>query len=249
VYRYFVKLKYDGTDFFGWQTQVNTRTVQGVLTKVLELTFHESNLKTIGCGRTDTGVHSSCYYAHFDLNTPIENINKSTYKLNNFLPFSIAIEEIIPVNKDAHARFDALSRTYHYFIHHQKNPFLQKYSLLIIRSLDYTKMNEAAQYLLNIDNFSSFSKLGSENKTVICKLTEAKWEKIGEQWRFQITADRFLRNMVRAIVGTLIEVGLGKISIESFKEIVQSNNRQNASASAPANALFLSNVKYSFIRV
>lgn len=245
--RYFIQLAYDGSDFNGWQTQPNEPTVQDELTRVLRLTFNQDDLKIIGCGRTDTGVHASCYYAHFDLNNAIDDIGKSIYKLNNFLPFSIAIKDIIKVEKDAHARFDAKSRTYHYYLHQEKNPFLQEYSLLLLRPLNFDLMNEAANMLLDYSDFSAFAKLGSDNKTVICKLSAAKWVKTDKQWRFEITADRFLRNMVRAIVGTLIEVGLGKISIDAFKNIAESGSRQKAGVSAAANALFLSDVKYTYI--
>lgn len=247
MHRYFIQLAYDGSDFNGWQTQPNEPTIQDELTRVLRLTFNESDIKLVGCGRTDTGVHASRYYAHLDLSKAIEDINKSIYKLNNFLPFSIAIQNIIKVKEDAHARFDALSRTYHYFIHKEKDPFLKDYSLLLLRPLDFALMNKAALTLLDYSDFSAFAKLGSDNKTVICKLSAAKWEKVGKQWRFEITADRFLRNMVRAIVGTLIEVGLGKISLEEFKGIIESRSRQEAGVSAAANALFLSDVKYSYI--
>lgn len=247
MYRYFIQLTYDGSNFNGWQTQPNEPTVQDELTRVLRLTINEKEIKIVGCGRTDTGVHASCYYAHFDLLKPIEDISKSIYKLNNFLPFSIAIATIIQVEKGAHARFDASTRTYHYYIHQEKDPFLKKYSLLVLRPLDFELMNKAAKTLLNYSDFSAFAKTGSDNKTVICKLSEAKWEKVGKQWRFEISADRFLRNMVRAIVGTLIELGSGRITLEEFQIIVESGSRQKAGVSAAANALFLSDVKYSYI--
>ena len=249
MYRYFIQLAYDGSDFNGWQTQPNEPTVQDELTRVLRLTLNEDSIKLVGCGRTDTGVHASCYYAHFDLINPIEDIDKCIYKLNNFLPFSIAIQNIIKVESNAHARFDASSRTYHYFIHQEKDPFLTDYSLLILRDLDFDLMNKAANSLVAYNDFSAFAKLGSDNKTVICKLSAANWNKVGKQWRFEITADRFLRNMVRAIVGTLIELGAGRISLQEFKTIVESGSRQKAGSSAAANALFLSAVKYSYISV
>lgn len=247
MYRYFLKLAYDGSDFFGWQTQVNEPTVQDELTKVLRLSLNDEKIKLTGCGRTDTGVHASCYYAHFDLDRKIDDDKKLLYKLNNFLPFSIAIERIIAVDNSAHARFDATSRRYKYFIHQEKNPFLTKYSLLFLRDLDFDKMNLAANALLDYSDFSAFAKLGSDNKTVNCKLSEAIWEKVGDQWIFSITANRFLRNMVRAIVGTLIEVGLGKVSIDEFHEIAKSGSREKAGVSVSANALFLNDVKYDYI--
>lgn len=245
--KYFIKIAYDGSDFFGWQSQPRERTVQDVLQNVLTQTLKLDDLKLVGCGRTDTGVHASSYYAHFDIENPITDISKIIYKLNNFLPFSISILDIFEVSIDAHARFDATSRTYHYFVHQQKDPFLKSYSYLFLRKLDFDKMNKACEALLKNVDFSSFSKTGSDNKTVICKLTEAKWEKIGKQMRFKISADRFLRNMVRAIVGTLFEVGLGKISLDEFQVIIDSKSRQKAGASAPAHALFLSDINYPYI--
>lgn len=245
--RYFIKLAYDGTEYFGWQTQVNELNVQDVLTAAIELICTLKDLKIVGCGRTDTGVHAANYYAHFDVDEAFEDTDKIIYKLNNYLPKSIAVHKIFEVSNEAHARFDATHRTYHYFIHQQKNPFLTNYSLLFLRPLNFDLMNEAAAYLLMQDDFSSFSKTGSDNKSVICKVSEAKWEKFEDQYRFTITADRFLRNMVRAIVGTLLDVGLEKISVEEFKSIMESASRQNASASAPSHALFLNDIKYPFI--
>ena len=247
MHRYFLKLSYDGSDYFGWQTQVNEHTVQDELSKVLRLTLNDNEIKLTGCGRTDSGVHAAKFYAHFDLAKPIDDPKKIIYKLNNFLPFSIAVEKIIPVDKKAHARFDATSRSYKYYIHQEKNPFLKKYSLLFLRNLDFDKMNAAAKTLLKYSDFSAFAKLGSDNKTVICNLTEAHWEKIDDQWVFNISADRFLRNMVRAIVGTLIEVGLGRISLDEFHEIANSGSREKAGVSVPANALFLFDIKYDYI--
>jgi tRNA pseudouridine38-40 synthase len=245
--RYFIKLAYDGSAFFGWQTQPNEDTVQDRLTQVLKLTLNDEDIKLVGCGRTDTGVHASTYYAHVDLKEAIPDVQKVIYKVNNFLPISIAVEKFIPVKDDAHARFDATSRTYRYYIHSKKDPFLHAYSLLFLRELDFDKMNLAAQSLLKYEDFSAFAKTGSDNKTVICKLMEANWEKKEDQWVFTISADRFLRNMVRAIVGTLIDVGLGKIDLEEFEAIIQSGSRQNAGFSAPAKALFLTEVKYDYI--
>lgn len=245
--RYFIKLAYDGSRFFGWQTQTNENTVQDELSKVLRLSLKDENLKLTGCGRTDSGVHASCFYAHFDIDHALIDLDKIIYKLNNFLPNSIAIHRIILVDPEAHTRFDAQSRTYKYYIHQEKNPFLTEYSLLLLRDLDYSKMNAAAKKLMEFDDFSAFAKTGSENKTNICVLSEAVWTKENDQWVFTITADRFLRNMVRAIVGTLIEVGLGKISINEFHEIASSGSREKASFSAAAHALFLHDVKYDYI--
>jgi len=247
VTRYFIKLAYDGSDFFGWQTQKSKNTVQDNLSDVLQLSLNDKTIKLTGCGRTDTGVHASCYYAHFDTVKPIADIPKAIYKLNNFLPHSISVAAIFLVDGAAHARFDAISRTYHYYLHQEKNPFLNQYSLLFLRELDFEMMNTAAEYLVSVNDFSAFAKAGSDNKTVICNVTNAKWERKEDQWCFTITADRFLRNMVRAIVGTLLELGLGKISFSEFKSIIDSRSRGNAGSSAPANALFLSDVQYDFI--
>ena len=245
--RYFIKLAYDGSDFFGWQTQPNEVNIQDVLTDAISLILKIENAKIVGCGRTDTGVHASCYFAHFDLDSIISDKNKTIYKLNNYLPHSIVVKELVEVSSEAHARFDATSRTYNYFIHQKKDPFLTKYSLLFLRELDIAKMNTAASLLLNYTDFSAFSKIGSDNKSTNCKLEEASWEIVGNQLVFTISADRFLRNMVRAIVGTLLEVGLNKISITAFESIIQSGSRQNAGASAPAHALFLSDIKYPYL--
>lgn len=245
--RYFIKIAYDGSDFFGWQTQPREINIQDSLTDAIVLIIKDNNVKLVGCGRTDTGVHASCYYAHFDLVSPISDINKTIYKLNNYLSNSIAVKEIIEVSSEAHARFDADIRTYNYFVHQKKNPFLTKYSLLFLRDLDVEKMNIAAEKLLDHKDFSAFSKIGSENKSSICKLKEAKWKIADDQLIFTISADRFLRNMVRAIVGTLLEVGLNKISVDDFESIIKSGSRQKAGASAPAHALFLSDIKYPFL--
>ncbi len=245
--RYFIKLAYDGSDYFGWQSQLNEVNIQDEITKSIELICSTKDLKVFGCGRTDTGVHASKFYAHFDLDIPIIDVKKCIYKLNNYLPDSISIYDLFIVDQNAHARFDATQRTYHYYLHKEKNPFLNKYSLLFLRDLDFDLMNEAAGLLIDYRDFSAFSKLGSDNKSVICNVTEAKWEKIENQYRFSITSNRFLRNMVRAIVGTLLEVGLKKISISEFKSILESASRQNAGASAPAHALFLYDIKYPYI--
>ncbi len=247
--RYFIKLAYDGSSFFGWQTQPREVNIQDALTDAISLILKVESAKLVGCGRTDTGVHASCYYAHFDLESPILDINKTIYKLNNYLAHSVAILDLFAVSPDAHARFDATIRTYNYFIHQEKNPFSNKYSLLFLRELDTNKMNLAAKILLNHSDFSAFSKIGSDNKSTLCKVIEAKWEVSDKQIKFTISADRFLRNMVRAIVGTMLEVGLGKISVEDFEMVIKSGSRQNAGASAPAHALFLSNIKYPFISV
>jgi tRNA pseudouridine38-40 synthase len=244
--RFFIQLSYNGTKYNGWQVQENTpHTIQQVLEEKLSMLFQEK-IELTGCGRTDTGVHAKNYFAHFDCAKDLsENVSHWLYKMNIILPNDISVRSIHKVSMEAHARYDALSRTYHYYLHQFKDPFLTDSSWYLYGPLDFEKMNEAAKILLSVDDFTSFSKLNTQVKTNICKITEARWEKTAEsEWRFVISADRFLRNMVRAIVGTLVEVGKGKISIEDFKKLISEKNRSEAGMSAPAQALFLWDIKY-----
>ncbi len=244
--RYFVQLSYKGTDFHGWQIQLNAVTVQETLEKAFSLILRE-NIKIIGCGRTDTGVHAYQFYAHFDCNTVAYDLDKLVFKLNTVLPKSIAIQRIFPVVSEAHARFDATSRTYKYYIAKVKNPFAYEQSYYYPFPLNISVMNEAAKTLLDYADFTSFSKLHTDVKTNNCKITEAYWEETDEQFVFTITADRFLRNMVRAIVGTLFEVGKGKYGVERFCEIIEAKDRGKAGSSAPAEGLFLHKIVYPFL--
>ncbi len=245
--RYFLKLAYDGTDYVGWQIQPNGPSVQEEIQNCLTKLNSNKPIDIVGCGRTDTGVHASTYFAHFD-GEFIENLNQFKYKMNTMLPTGIAIHDILEVEDDCHARFDATSRTYHYFIHTQKNPFLKRFSTEYRPKLDLEKMNQAGEILMKYSDFESFSKTGSDNKTTICKVSEAKWEQINaHQLRFTITADRFLRNMVRAVVGTLVEVGLGKMTLEEFEAVIQKKNRGAAGTSMPPEGLFLADIQYDFI--
>lgn len=240
--RYFLYFSYDGGNYHGWQQQPNAISVQEVLNKAIS-TLLQSAISLVGAGRTDTSVNAKRMVAHFDFCCTLPD--KFTFRLNRLLPPDIAVLDIKQVNKDAHARFDALSRTYHYYIYKKKDPFKRHYATRYLAELDYTAMNQAAKLLLQVEDFTSFSKLHTDTRTKICHVTKAEWIQEKEDlWRFEITADRFLRNMVRAIVGTLIEVGRGRMSIEEFSKIIQQKNRCAAAESVPGEALFLVNIKY-----
>jgi tRNA pseudouridine38-40 synthase len=245
--RYFIKLAYNGTNYNGWQVQENTpNTIQQVLEEKLTMLLKEP-IEVIGCGRTDTGVHARNYFAHFNCsNTDLtENSEHWVYKLNNVLPPDISIFFIQKVKEDAHARFDAITRTYHYYLHQHKNPFVENFSWHQYGEIDFELMNKACEILLQTSDFTSFSKVNTQTKTNICLVSEAAWIQLDEnEWCFVITADRFLRNMVRAIVGTLMMVGRHKITLEDFQKIIDNKNRNDAGSSAPAHALFLTDIKY-----
>ncbi len=244
--RYFTQLSYKGTDFHGWQIQPNAVTVQETLEKAFSLILRET-IKIIGCGRTDTGVHARQFYAHFDCDTAAYDLDKLAFKLNTILPKSITIQHIFPVSSEAHARFDATSRTYKYYLAKVKMPFAYEQSYYYSFPLNISAMNDAAKKLLDYTDFTSFSKLHTDVKTNNCVIKEAYWEETDEQLIFTITADRFLRNMVRAIVGTLLEVGKGKCSVERFCEIIEAKDRGKAGSSAPAEGLFLHKIVYPFL--
>jgi len=243
MFRYFIKLAYDGSDFHGWQMQDNAHSVQAELTEKLVLMLKE-DFHIVGCGRTDTGVHAREFYAHFDINSEIEGIRDFIYKLNSFLPRSIAIYDLYLVDNEMHTRFSAKSRTYKYYISTQKNPFKENFSYQFLPKLDVKNMNKAAEMLLEYTDFTSFSKLHTQTATNNCDISHAKWEETDEMLVFTITADRFLRNMVRAIVGTLIEVGKGKMKVEDFRKVIESKDRREAGFSAPAKGLFLHDIIY-----
>ena len=240
--RYFIELSFQGTNYHGWQIQPNAKTVQESLEKALSLLI-KSPISLIGAGRTDAGVHAKQMFAHFDTPSPIDE-KELVYKLNSFLPPDIAIHQIFRVPEEAHARFDALSRSYTYYIHNQKDPFLTDFSWYTKNKLDLNKMNEAAKILLKHKDFKSFSKSKTDVKTYLCKIEKAYWEKKDHQLIFHITADRFLRNMVRAIVGTLIEVGQGKMDIHDFDNIIKQKDRTKAGFSVPAKGLYLNKIIY-----
>ena len=246
--RFFITLSYDGTRYHGWQIQPNGDSVQQRLQDALS-TLLRQPIEVVGAGRTDTGVHARMMVAHFDIsqfdNCTISQFDNLTYKLNKLLPPDIAVQEVRQVSEDMHARFSATSRTYHYFIHTAKDPFLQAYSWQVPYKLDFERMNEAAKVLLEYKDFTSFSKVNTDVKTNLCDLKEAYWEEVAPgQWRFTITANRFLRNMVRAIVGTLVEVGRGKLTIEDVRSIIEAKDRCKAGESVPGKALFLVDIKY-----
>ncbi len=239
--RYFITLSYDGARYHGWQIQPNGISVQEVLNKSLS-TLLRQPVEVTGAGRTDAGVNASMMVAHFDTATPIPS--NLDYKLNKFLPSDIAIHSIEEVAPDAHARFSAISRTYHYYVITEKSPF-EPYAYRYPQPLDFGLMNQAAELLYQYTDFTSFSKLHTDVKTNNCKITLAHWQQVSPiKWEFTITADRFLRNMVRAIVGTLIEVGRGAITIDQFRTIIEKKDRCSAGTSVPGNALFLADVKY-----
>ena len=240
--RYFMKLGYNGAPFFGWQVQPGKETVQGCIENALSLLLREEVAVT-GCGRTDTGVNARQFFAHFETAQPIDAA-KLTDKLNSFLPKEIAIYRIFPVEDGMHARFSANARTYKYYVAVTKNPFNFHYSYRIFQKLDVAKMNEAAAVLLETSDFTSFSKLHTQVNNNICRVTEAHWAMEDGVLVFTITADRFLRNMVRAVVGTLLQVGKGKITMEEFTEIIARKDRCAAGDSVPAHALFLERVCY-----
>ena len=243
--RYFIKFAYNGTLYHGWQSQPNAVTVQETLEKALSLLF-KKHIELVGAGRTDTGVHAKEMYAHFDFNEQLET-DFWIPKLNSYLPKDIVIYEIIPVTAEAHARFDATSRTYEYYIHSFKDAFLTDLSWYHYYPLDLERMNEAASTLLEYTDFECFSKTNTDVFTYNCKITEAFWQKKGNQLIFTITADRFLRNMVRAIVGTLINIGQGKIEVAQLQKIIESKNRSEAGFSAPAHGLYLTQIKYPYL--
>ncbi|MBR8707918.1 tRNA pseudouridine(38-40) synthase TruA [Bacteroides pyogenes] len=241
--RYFIYLAYDGTRYHGWQVQPNGISVQECLMKALA-TFLREDIEVVGAGRTDAGVHASLMVAHFDYDASLEP-DAVADKLNRLLPPDISVFRIRRVKPGAHARFDAVERTYKYYVVSAKYPFNRQYRWRIHSRLDYDRMNEAARTLLEYSDFTSFSKLHTDVKTNICRITHAEWTQEDDiTWVFTIRADRFLRNMVRAIVGTLVEVGRGKLSVDGFRRIIEQKDRCKAGTSAPGQALFLVDVAY-----
>lgn len=241
--RYFIYLSYNGTCYHGWQVQPNGISVQEVLAKALG-TILRAEIEVIGAGRTDAGVHAKLMVAHFDLEFDLPTTFDLTAKLNSFLPRDIAVYKIVAVKPDAHARFDAISRRYEYRIVTNKNVFKNQLAARFSERLDFETMNKAAETLLEYRDFTSFSKLHTDAMTNNCNVTLAKWTQHDDEWIFTIQADRFLRNMVRAIVGTLLEVGRGKMTIAEFKQVVEAQNRCKAGTSVPAHGLFLVDIQY-----
>ena len=245
--RYFIKLAYNGACYHGWQSQPNADSVQENIEKALSMILRQ-DIKITGAGRTDTGVNAAEMYAHFDTDTTITDTTTLVARLNSLLGKDIAIYDIFKVHDDAHARFDATARTYKYFVHTEKSPFLYPFSWKATCKLDFDLMNKAAAHLLSYTDFTSFSKLHTDVATNNCRITHARWEQENGQWVFTITADRFLRNMVRAIVGTLVDVGRGKITVDEFCRIIEKKDRCSAGTSMPGNALFLWHVAYPYIK-
>ncbi|MBO7185897.1 MAG: tRNA pseudouridine(38-40) synthase TruA [Alistipes sp.] len=241
--RYFIELQYDGAAYFGWQRQPDTATVQGTIEAKLSM-LRGTPTEIVGAGRTDTGVNASFYTAHFDSDTTVD-CQQLAYKLNKVLPADIAIIRIYEVEETKHARFDARQREYTYFLTPHKSPFRRYSAWHFTADINIDMMNEAAAKLLEHDDFTSFAKLNSNNMTNICHITHAEWRVESDgTLRFTIRADRFLRNMVRAIVGTLVDVGRGKYSVAEFEDIIVSRDLSRSSAGAPACGLFLSDVRY-----
>jgi tRNA pseudouridine38-40 synthase len=241
--RYFIYLSYNGKNYCGWQIQPNGNTVQAEIEKALA-TLLRYPVGITGAGRTDAGVHAAMMVAHFDVESNIENKAEFTERLNRILPIDIAIQQVIEVSPDAHARFDATSRTYNYFVTTKKDVFRHVTAYRIHGKVDFELMNQAAKTLFEYTDFTSFSKLHTDVMTNNCKIMQAEWQNIDGQWVFTIQADRFLRNMVRAIVGTLLEVGRGKLDIDGFRKVIEAQDRCKAGFSVPGHALFLVDIKY-----
>jgi tRNA pseudouridine38-40 synthase len=242
--RYFIYISFKGTSFHGWQIQPNSVTVQRIIEEALTMILKEE-ISTTGAGRTDAGVHALVFCAHFDASVPDLSETKSfVYRLNRYLPDDISVISVKKVVTGASARYSAISRTYRYYITPIKEPFYKESSWYIHGPLDIQAMNRASEMLLKHSDFTSFSRLHSNTKTNLCKIYHAGWEKKEERLVFTIKADRFLRNMVRSIVGTMVNVGSGKLSITEFEEIIAARDRCRAGMSAPAKGLFLTDIEY-----
>ena len=239
--RYFLELAYNGKEYHGWQKQPNAVSVQEVVEKAL-CTLLQEEIEIVGAGRTDAGVHARQLFAHCDITTVQEE--ELVYKLNSLLPRDIVVNGLYRMKPEAHARFDAMSRSYEYHLIQQKDPFAFDMAYLVKRELDLRLMNKAAEILLEYEDFKCFSRSRTDVKSYKCKITSAFWEHKNNRLIFYITADRFLRNMVRAILGTLLDVGIGKTEVEKLHDIIESKNRSEAGASAPAHGLYLTQIEY-----
>lgn len=241
--RYFITLAYDGTNFHGWQIQPNGNSVQEELQKALTTLLRQPT-PVVGAGRTDAGVHARKMVAHFDSDVAID-CQQLAYRLNRMVPRSMAVYDVREVGDDMHARFSATKRTYHYYVHTRKDPFLRHYSCELHFDLDFERMNKAAAILMEYSDFGAFCKSHSDVKTTICRVMAAEWHQTSDtEWYFEISADRFLRNMVRAVVGTLVDVGRGRLTLEEFRNVIEGRKRTAAGESMPANALFLEDIEY-----
>ncbi len=247
--RYFIELAYNGTDYHGWQIQPNAITVQECLDKALSVYFRQP-VATLGCGRTDSGVHAIQFFAHFDLQASAKQPDplRSVTGINSLLPYQIAVKRVFEVHNEAHARFDAIERAYNYHIHFHKDPFKLDRSWLFKGELDVERMNAAARILLLHTDFSCFSKSNTQTFTNNCKVSEAFFQPVADGLIFTVRADRFLRNMVRAIVGTLVRVGKHEIDLLQFEAVIASKDRGSAGQSVPACGLYLVNVIYPFVK-
>lgn len=245
--RYFLQISFCGTAYRGWQRQPDAPSVQAEVERALQFALHRHKVNAIGCGRTDTGVHASLYYLHFDGPSDRALDERFRYSLNSLLPDDIAVQRVISVPDDAHARFSATERGYCYRIHREKDPFLTDLSHQLKPRLDVAAMNEACQALIGTHDFSSFQKVGTDVKTSICDVREARWEEVDNGYLFRIKADRFLRNMVRAIVGTGMRIGKGHQTASHMREVLVAKDRHAAGRSAPACGLYLEHVLYPFI--
>lgn len=243
--RYFIHLAYDGGPYVGWQIQPEGTTVQGEINHALKILL-KKDIETVGCGRTDTGVHASDFYLHFDGDGALDKA-WLVYKLNQLLPSSIAVFKCFPVSEEHHARFSASSRSYEYHLHLRKDPFLNEFSVRCFYELNLAAMNEAGAWLCTQSDFASFCKAGGNQNTTLCKVTRCEFIQTDHKVVFHVTADRFLRNMVRSMVGTLVDLGRGKITLEELQEIVEKKNRSAAGTSMAGNGLFLTQVTYPFL--
>jgi tRNA pseudouridine38-40 synthase len=243
VNRYFIYLGYNGKNYCGWQVQPNGVAVQQCIEEALA-TLLRQPVPITGAGRTDAGVHARLMVAHFDWHEPIADLSFLSEKLNRLLPKDIAVYRIVPVRPDAHTRFDATSRTYNYYVTTRKDPFNHELVYRLSGTLDYEAMNKACEVLFDYTDFTSFSKLHTDVKTNNCRIMQAGWQQEGDVWVFTVQADRFLRNMVRAIVGTLLEVGRGKLTVEGVRRVIEAKDRCRAGTSVPGHALFLVDVTY-----
>lgn len=241
--RYFAELRYDGGAYCGWQRQPDTPTVQGVLEAALSKILREP-METVGAGRTDTGVNASYYVAHFDTAAHFDG-QEFLYKLNSMLPADVAVDTVTPVGDSAHARFDAREREYVYFMSRVKNPFMRNAAWIYRGTLDIDAMNAAAKMLPEYDDFTSFAKLNSNNRTNICRIYVSEWSECGDGvLKYTVRADRFLRNMVRSLVGTMVDVGRGRLAPEDFRAVIEARDLSRSSAGAPPQGLFLNDIRY-----